>query len=405
MSCTVPQLGEVSGGPQIHSPETMPVRAALLTNCIPPYWTSTFSNLAERLREFQIFLSTPMEANRDWKPEWGDLRVTVQRCWTYAALRRHDLGFKDEVWRHFPYDTLPLLWRHRPDVVISAQLGFRTLQAAIYRKLFPKTRLIVWAPMSEHCEKGVSSLRRLQRKLLLCAADAVLVNGASGRKYLASIGAPSRKIFPLPYCAEIQPHLLRPIERNPATARRLLYVGQLVDRKGLAPFLELLADWSQRHPDTQVDFWIAGEGPLRAELEEFPKPRQLKVRFLGSVAYEKLPDVYALGGILVFPTLADEWGVVVNEALAAGLPVLGSRYSQAVEELVTEEETGWTFRPDRRDEAYAALDRAMNAPDAQIEKMRRMARKRIQLLRPEFGAECFLRAIRYVWQPGQTILG
>src|SRR2546423_6196921 len=119
------------------------------------------------------------------------------------------------------------------------------------------------------------------------------------------------------------------------------------------------------------------------------------MRFLRSVAYEKLPDVYALAGILVFPTLADEWGVVVNEALAAGLPVLGSRYSQAVEELVMDGVTGWTFRPDRGTEMYAALERAMSAPDAQLEEMRRMGRKRIQVLRPEFGAECFLRAARF----------
>ena len=52
-------------------------------------------------------------------------------------------------------------------------------------------------------------------------------------------------------------------------------------------------------------------------------------------------------GVLVFPTLADEWGLVVNEALAAGVPVLGSLYSQAVEELVRDGENGWTFRPDR----------------------------------------------------------
>lgn len=394
LNCAIPQ---VYAPAEIESTERTNVRVAFLTNCIPPYWTSTFSSLADRVRELRIFLSTPMEGNRDWQPEWGDLRVTVQRCWTYTANRRHELGFSDEVWRHIPYDTIPVLIRNRPDVVLSAQLGFRTLQAAVYRKLRPKSRLVVWTPLSEHSEKGLSPARTMQRKALLKVVDAALVNGTSGRRYLLDLGVPHERIFPLPYCAEIAPHLTLPLRRDPRVSRRLLYVGQLVDRKGLLPFLTVLMEWLGDHPAEEIEFWIAGEGPLRSTLEKFPVSSQLKMRFLGSVAYAKLPDVYALGGIMVFPTLADEWGVVVNESLAAGLPVLGSKYSQAVEELVADGVTGWTFRPDHRDELYAALDRAMTAPEGQLEEMRRMGRKRIQVLRPEFGAECFLRAVRFAW--------
>jgi glycosyltransferase involved in cell wall biosynthesis len=397
VNLSIPQAGTLTETAEPKPTDCMNVKAALLTNCIPPYWVSTFSNLAQRVREFRIFLSTPMEADRDWKPQWGDLAVTVQKCWTYATKRWHELGFSDEVWRHIPYDTLPILLRHRPDVVISAQLGFRTLQAAIYRKFFPKTRLVVWTPLSEHSEKGLSAFRTLQRKSLLGVVDAALVNGTSGRRYLLSLGVPHEKIFPLPYCADIEAHLRVPLKRDASTARRFLYVGQLVERKGLLPFLRVLTEWLRNHPAAEIEFWIAGEGPLREELQEFPACSQLRLRFLRSVAYEKLPDVYALGGIMVFPTLADEWGVVVNESMAAGLPVLGSRYSQAVEELVTDGVTGWTFRPDQGAEVYAAVDRAMSTSDSQLEDMRRMTRKRIQVLQPEFGAECFLRAARFAY--------
>ena len=397
VNVSVPQVGTMTDVVERRVAERLNVKAALLTNCIPPYWISTFSSLAQRVKDFRIFLSTPMEADRDWKPHWGNLAVTVQKCWTYATKRWHELGFSDEVWRHIPYDTLPILLRHRPDVVISAQLGFRTLQAAIYRKLFPKSRLVVWTPLSEHSEKGLSTFRIMERKALLKCVDAALVNGTSGRRYLLSLGVPHDKIFPLPYCADIEPHLRVPLRRQSSAARRFLYVGQLVERKGLLPFLNVLTEWLRNHPAAEIEFWIAGDGPLRSQLENLPSCSQLRMRFLRSVAYEKLPDVYALAGIMVFPTLADEWGVVVNESLAAGLPVLGSRYSQAVEELITDGVTGWTFRPDHGAEMYAALDRAMTASDTQLEDMRRMARKRIQVLRPEFGAECFLRAARFAY--------
>src|SRR5436853_4380044 len=270
VNLSIPQVCTATGVVPIKYLERLNAKAALFTNCIPPYWTSTFASLGERVKDFRVFLSTPMEANRDWEPQWGKLQVTVQKCWTYAANRRHELGFSDEVWRHIPYDTFPILLRHRPDVIISAQLGFRTLQAAVYRKLFPQSRLVVWTPLSEHSEKGLSTARTMQRKGLLRTADAVLVNGASGRRYLRNLGVPHEKIFPLPYCAEIEPHLALPLRRNHRTSRRFLYVGQLVDRKGLLPFLNVLTEWLRNHPAAEIELWIAGEGPLRSKLEENP---------------------------------------------------------------------------------------------------------------------------------------
>ena len=372
-------------------------KVSLFTNIIPPYYLPVLESLRDLLVDLRVFVSTPMEPDRDWKPNWGNLPVSVQKCWTFSAIKRFEQGFSYKIWRHFPYDTLPLLVRHRPHMVISIQLGFRTLQAALYRVLFPKTRLIIWLGLSEHTEKGLPRWRVLQRKALLRLADAVLVNGASGTKYLLSLGVPREKVFPLPYCADVAPHLGLPLKREASLARRLLYVGHLIELKGLAPFLKVLSRWLQEHPNETCEFWIVGQGPLREELEAFRVPAQLQLRFLGSIAYEKLPEIYAQGGILVFPTLADEWGVVVNEAMAAGLPVLGSLYSQAVEELVKEGINGWTFRPDLPEEMYKALDRAMTASEDQLDDMRRAGRKRIRSLSPEYGAECYFAAIEYVY--------
>jgi glycosyltransferase involved in cell wall biosynthesis len=380
----------VSGNPKV----------CFFLSFIPPYYLPALEHLQALVGPVQFFVSTPMEPNRDWSPEFGNLSVTVQKCWTYTADWRHEQGFSDKIWRHIPYDTLPLLIRQRPDVVISLQLGFRTLQAALYRKLFPKSRLIIWTGLSEHTEKGLPRWRIRQRKALLRAADAVLVNGTSGENYLLSLGVPRERIFPELYCADISTHLALPLEREPSAARRLLYLGQLTTRKGLLPFLVVLSEWLQKHPLERCEFWIAGDGPLRSELQGFPAPTQLRLRFLGSITYEKLADIYAQCGIFVFPTLADEWGVVVNEALASGLPVLGSVYSQAVEELIKNGLNGWTFRPDRHEELYAALDRAMTAKDEHLPEMRQAGRESIRMLTPEYGAKCFMDAIDFVCQIG-----
>jgi glycosyltransferase involved in cell wall biosynthesis len=175
-----------------------------------------------------------------------------------------------------------------------------------------------------------------------------------------------------------------------------MYAGQLIERKGLGPFLAVLAQWGENHPDRVIEFWLVGDGSLRGVLEETAMPANVSLRFVGKVSYIDLPRVYGQCGIFVFPTLADEWAVVVNEALASGLPVLGSLYSQAVEELVEDGVSGWTFRPDFPEEAYRALDRALSTPRDALDSMRANATNAVKEVTPAFAAESIAEAVRYV---------
>ena len=291
---------------------------------------------------------------------------------------------------------LLILLRERPSVVISLQLGFRTLQAVIYRMLFPESRLIVWTGVSDHTEKGLPKWRVTLRKALLRRADAVSANGAGARRYLAVLGVPPEKIFSLPYGTKVHELLEIQVEREPEAQRRLLFVGQLIPRKGLEIFLRILSNWLEEHLGRSCEFWIAGNGPQRELLEKLSLSSRLHLRFVGSVWSDELSQIYRQGGIFAFPTLADEWGVPVNEAMVAGLPVLGSVYAQAVEELVEDGVTGWTFRPDHPGEVYAALSRAMNVSDEQLLEMRHAARRRARILDAEYGSNCLLAAVDLV---------
>jgi glycosyltransferase involved in cell wall biosynthesis len=122
-------------------------------------------------------------------------------------------------------------------------------------------------------------------------------------------------------------------------------------------------------------------------------PSNVCVALRGSLAFRDLPRAYADAGILVFPTLADDWGMVVNEALASGVPVLGSRYAQAVEDLCVEGETGWMFRPDQGDEMERALDAALDTSPEALDEMRRAARERVATLTSETAANVMYEAV------------
>jgi glycosyltransferase involved in cell wall biosynthesis len=376
-----------SGGGSIRT------RTILFTNYITPYLSPVLRQLTNAVDSLRICLSTVMEPDRSWEPNWDGLEVTLQKSFSTVRRQRHIMGFETATFRHFPYDTLPILFRYRPDVVISSQLGFRTIQAVVYRLICPQSRLVVWVDCSEHTERGIGRVRTAIRRILGRTADAVLVIGSSGARYMRQIGISPNRIIQAPYVTETGPFYSVSLQRDTRGARRLLYVGRLIEGKGLEAFVQEMARFIEAHPARELELWFVGDGPLRISLERIPLPPGLSLTFLGSVSYPDLSQYYGQAGACVLPTLSDTWGLVVNEALAAGVPVLGSRYSQAVEELIQDGVNGWRFRPDCPGETQGVLENFLSASDEELARMRCAARETVRHLTPEYMAGLFLKAI------------
>jgi glycosyltransferase involved in cell wall biosynthesis len=319
------------------------------------------------------------------------------------SSRAHPGGFTETTTRHFPYDEIPLLRRFRPDVIISTELGLRTAQAILYRRLRRESRLVIWVDVSERTEKGLSRTRTALRRALLRNADAVIATGQSCRSYLLQLGVPTTCIVEVPFVGDAKGLRSLPLQRDPRSERRLLYVGQLIERKGLQQFVKELSRWATEHPQIDLDFWLVGDGPLRPALEGMRTPLNLTISFFGNVPYDSLPAYYAQAGIFVLPTLADTWALVVNEALTAGLPVLGSLYSQAVEQLVADGENGWTLVPDKPGDVRRALDRALFTHGRELGRMREAARDSVSASTPEFAASRIKGAIALALERPRTL--
>lgn len=123
-----------------------------------------------------------------------------------------------------------------------------------------------------------------------------------------------------------------------------LWVGRMVPCKNLGGLLHAYSRYRQ-----EGGTWglvLVGEGPERAQWEDWARRAQLpEVVFTGAQPYEKLPRYYGLARCLILPSESEPWGGVVNEAMAAGLPVLVSRRCGCVPELVYPGINGWSFNP------------------------------------------------------------
>lgn len=378
-----------------------PLKLAVLTAFITPYGLPMLKRLAAKAGGMKVFVSTRMEPNRNWVVNWGDLDVVLQKNIIIPRTWRHPSGFSETLYTHFPYSTLFDLFVYRPQVVFSSEMGFRTVLAIFYKWL-SHSKLILWATLSEHSEKNRGKLRNLLRRRILKNIDAVVVNGKSGARYISSFGIINpESVFFAPYTTNMAPFLSVPVPRTfSEEGIKILYVGQLTQRKGILYFLEILIERLKSYPTIPITFDLFGSGPDQDTIKKLECPKNLKLNLHDPVQYKELSKVFANSHAFIFPTLADEWGLVVNEAFASAMPIVGSIYSQAVEELVDHGENGFLFNPDMDQEIHHAIDLLLTTPVEKLEEMGKNARSRIASYTPDNSAEQIMSAVRYVLKKG-----
>ncbi|MBI2799511.1 MAG: glycosyltransferase family 4 protein [Gammaproteobacteria bacterium] len=343
-----------------------------LTNRMPSYRVSTFNALGASATNFEIWLSQP--AVESALPT-HDLRIKYQRSIVMGRPAQQPSVCVDDPVLHIPLDTIPRLWCTNPRLIVVSEMGARALQTVLYKIVRRSVKLIVHADLSERTERNRGFVRRYLRKIILAFADAVLVNGASGARYIQSYGYRVNKIFTIPYATDTI--TFPEVRRSPGQAdpKKFLYVGRLVEGKGLIQMIESMDHWFRHNPTRSGELHIVGDGPLRERILQFKPANNFRIEFRDWVSYRNLSTVYAKADIFVFPTLADTWGMVVNEALASSLPVLGSIHSQAAEELIRDGVNGWLYDPELPNSLPNALDRAYAVSDSDLHSMRAAARK------------------------------
>lgn len=219
--------------------------------------------------------------------------------------------------------------------------------------------------------------------------DAYLVVGERARAYLRRYGAPETRMFFAPHAVdndffERRSAVLRPQRAAireqwglAADATVFLFAGKVVARKRVDDFVQAVHQASTGRP--RVWGLVAGDGPLRGTLESEVARRGWPVRFAGFLNQTEMPRAYAASDALVLPSDSSEtWGLVVNEAMASGLPAVVSDAVGCGPDLVLPGETGVVFPCGGVDRMGSVLATLADAP-LRLAEMGLRARNRVNL--------------------------
>ena len=309
------------------------LKVALLVNIIAPAKMPVFSGLAEHFD--LLLLHGGMESNRD---TWSDSEqqipgATIKRVLGWQIpLTKMDGKISDKRHLHISPGFLWHLFRFHPDVIVTNEMGVRTVLALLYGTLFRKP-VWVWWGGTLHTEHQIGTIRRLLRFVVSRWARHWFSYGETSSEYLTSIGIPRDSIVQIQNSVdETRFSSLAAPEFQVQPRPVLLHAGQLIPRKGVD--LLLKACGALQKEGLEFSLLLVGGGSDQETLKQLVSDLQLKnVYFRPSQKSDKMPGVYRSGDALILPTLSDVWGVVANEAVLSGIPVLCSKYAGCAKEL------------------------------------------------------------------------
>ena len=191
-------------------------------------------------------------------------------------------------------------------------------------------------------------------KFVFRRAAGFLCAGTANLEYYAYHGVPENKLVPFAYSGGYETMLQASVELTPSKSRLrteqgiaestivILYCGRLSKEKALFDLLDAFRTVQSQHPE--VILALVGDGGLRKELEARVAELNLQsVRFLGFQNRKEIAKYYVTADALVLPSFRETWGIVVNEALCFGLPVIVSDQVGAGDDLVLHEYNGFRF--------------------------------------------------------------
>ena len=300
-----------------------------------------------------------------------------------------------------------LLWqqlsRLDPEaVLVPGYYTLPALAAALWAKVHGRTSLLMTESTAQDHTRSrwKEAVKSAGLRLLF---EGAVTGGRAHRRYLNDLRFPSEHVgrfYDVVDNAAIEQStsdLRRSLPEEDSASRAMpdlpsspyfLYVGRLAPEKNIDG---LLAAWLRyREEGGRWPLVLVGDGPAAASLRAFAasSPYGPEVHFAGHRGSRELAPFYAFAGCFVLPSKREPWGLVVNEAMAAGLPVLVSNRCGSAEDLLDEGGNGYSFDPHSIDQLTHCLKCISSLSRDDLERMGKQSTERITAYSPKnFGQE------------------
>lgn len=306
------------------------MKICLITNIPVPYRLPIFEILAKKLgNNFLVMYCAKSESNRNW--DFNNFNFNY--LFLNENVKAKNDGFN---YIHNNLDIFSKLKKFNPDVVITTGFNPTHLYAWLYSKLFFKKHI----PMTDgwlYSEKNLSQLHKFIRKFVFNTSNSFIGASKNSIKLYESYGVQRERIFQSHLCIDNKKFE----NSNKFNDRKyhIMFSGQLTERKIPFFFCDIVEKLSKRIDNLKV--LILGSGPLEKEI--LAKLNNLKIDYTypGFVSQEELPKYYSDSKLFLFTTKLDAWGVVVNESMASGTPVITTPYAGVINDLVLDSKNGY----------------------------------------------------------------
>lgn len=306
------------------------MKLVIITNQPPPFRIPVYEIIGRMPDvKLQVIFCSKREPNRKWDlPSLNFDHVFLRERYTTRG----------DNFIHNNLDVISALHRFRPDVIVTT--GFNPTY--LYAFAYAVAKGVAHVPMTDGTdtsEKALSAWHTFLRRIIYLRSHAFISASEGGHRLYQSYGIEAERCFKSCLCIANEEYR----HATPHEERQydFIFCGRIVEGKNPLFALEV-ARKTALLLDRKIRILYVGSGSQ----EDIVKQKsalmpEVDAHFFGFAAQDELPMLYRSAKIFLFPTLSDVWGVVANEAAAAGLPIIVSPHAGVAGELVLQEENGF----------------------------------------------------------------
>jgi glycosyltransferase involved in cell wall biosynthesis len=353
----------------------------LITNIPTPYRLPLFNELSERLKsigcELTVLFGAKCDNYRKWQIEDGEFKFN-RHFLTSGKSRRKVLSYPGLIKK---------ILKEKPDRIITIGFSVATLKLFLL-SFWTSVKYVIWSGSIHNLHRRQRPIERLYRKVLCSRAEAAIAYGTLAKRYLIDLGMREERITIAINTVdtkffENETNKLRKSPSRNDQKTHLLFVGYLIQGKGLEKLLVIVENLSKTEANFVLD--IIGEGPDKEKIESYIARNALSrfVTLHGYVQKDHLPKYFAASRIFIFPTEIDIWGLVLVEAMAAGLACISSKDAGATFDLIKDGVNGFSADFDDYQSVIQKISYLVRHPD----KAKEFGRKAQHFIREQASLE------------------